>query len=72
MRVSLTILLTGSLAGLVVDRVLIANPALRHVGAIGLASFSRHGDLMSGLFVYSVRAIGGMMLIAASADALCA
>lgn len=63
-RVLLTgaILLTGSLAGLDVDRALVANQAWRQVGAIGWATFSRHADLANGLLVYPFQAIGGALL----------
>ncbi len=55
------------LAGGGLDRVAVAMPAWRIVGANGWAAFSRHADLGNGLVLYPTAAIGGFALSLAAA-----
>src|ERR1041385_3277950 len=60
---------SGALAGADIDRALVAMPAWQQTGAVAWANFSRHADLGNGLILYPVEAIGGALLILASAIA---
>jgi hypothetical protein len=59
-------LLNGILAGGVIDRVIVAGPAWRELGAKAWVQYSQHADLGNGLFAYPVEAIGGAVLILAA------
>jgi hypothetical protein len=60
-------LVSGILAGGVVDRVLVGGPAWHELGADAWAAYSRHADLGNGLVAYPIEAIGGALLIVAAA-----
>src|SRR5216684_8245748 len=62
--------LGGLLAGLDVDRTLVAMPAWQAVGPTAWAEFSRHADLGKGLFLYPLEAIGTFLLLMAAATSL--
>jgi len=66
---TLAVLVNGLLAGLSLDRSLVAMPAWRRVGLRGWATFSRQADLRNGLVVYPVLGIGGPLLSIATAVA---
>jgi hypothetical protein len=55
------VLLSGLLAGLDVDRMFVAMPAWRVVGAEGWAQFSQHADLGNGLLLYPLEAVGSVL-----------
>jgi hypothetical protein len=57
----------GLLAGLNVDRAIVAMPAWQHVGAEAWADFSRHADLGNGLFLYPLEAIASFALTLSAA-----
>ena len=57
----------GVLAGVDLDRTLVAMPAWSKVGALGWAAFSRHADLGPGLVLYPVEALTGATLALAAA-----
>ncbi len=59
-------LLSGILAGSIVDRVIIGGPAWHELGAEAWATYSRHADLGNGLVAYPIEAIGGALLIIAA------
>jgi hypothetical protein len=52
---TLAVLANGLLAGLSVDRSVVAMPAWRWVGVRGWAAFSRRADLGNGLVLYPLR-----------------
>jgi hypothetical protein len=52
----------GLLAGMNVDRALVAMPAWQRVGPLAWAAFSQKADLGNGLFLYPFEAIGGALL----------
>jgi hypothetical protein len=60
-------LVSGILAGGVVDRVVVGGPAWHELGAEAWAAYSRHADLGNGLVAYPMEAIGGTLLIIAAA-----
>jgi hypothetical protein len=60
-------LLSGILAGSVVDRVVVGGPAWHELGAEAWAAYSRQADLGNGLAAYPIEAIGGAILILAAA-----
>ena len=60
-------LVSGILAGGVVDRVVVGGPAWHELGAEAWAAYSRHADLGNGLVAYPVEAIGGALLIMSAA-----
>jgi hypothetical protein len=60
-------LVSGILAGGVVDRVVVGGPAWHQLGAEAWAAYSRHADLGNGLVAYPVEAIGGALLIICAA-----
>lgn len=60
-------LVSGILAGGVVDRVIVGGPAWHELGAGAWAAYSRYADLGNGLVAYPVEAIGGALLIIAGA-----
>ena len=60
-------LVSGILAGGVVDRVVVGGPAWHELGAEAWAAYSRHADLGNGLVAYPVQAIGGALLIISAA-----
>jgi hypothetical protein len=62
----LATLLSGFLAGTTVDRFAIQFPAWNEVGSSAWAIYSRHADLGNGVFVYSIEAIGGTLLLVLS------
>lgn len=59
-------LLSGILAGGVIDRVIVGGPAWRELGAEAWVHYSQHADLGNGLLAYPVEAIGGAVLIGAA------
>jgi hypothetical protein len=59
--------LSGVLAGTVVDRALVGGPAWHALGAEPWAQFSRQADLGAGLIAYPVEAIGTTLLLIAAA-----
>ena len=60
-------LVSGILAGGVVDRVVVGAPAWHELGAEAWAAYSRHADLGNGLVAYPLQAIGGALLIISAA-----
>src|SRR6266545_735952 len=62
--------LNGLIAGLDVDRTLVAMPAWQVVGPTAWAEFSRQADLGNGLFLYPLEAIGGFLLLVGVATSL--
>ncbi len=60
-------LVSGILAGGVVDRVVVGGPAWHELGAEAWAAYSRHADLGNGLVAYPAEAIGGALLIVSAA-----
>jgi hypothetical protein len=60
-------LVSGILAGGVVDRVVVGGPAWHELGAEAWVAYSRHADLGNGLVAYPVQAIGGALLIISAA-----
>jgi hypothetical protein len=64
---TLAVLANGLLAGLSLDRSLVAMPAWRRVGVRGWAAFSRRADLGNGLVLYPLLGIGGPLLSIATA-----
>jgi len=60
-------LVSGILAGSVIDRVVVGGPAWHELGAEAWAAYSRHADLGNGLLAYPIEAIGGALLIIAAA-----
>jgi hypothetical protein len=60
-------LVSGLLAGGVVDRVVVGGPAWHALGAEAWAAYSRHADLGYGLVAYPMEAIGGALLIIGAA-----
>ncbi len=60
-------LMSGLLAGGVVDRVIVGGPAWRQLGAEAWAEYSRLADLGTGLFTYPIEGIGATLLIGAAA-----
>jgi hypothetical protein len=63
----LAALLSGLLAGGVVDRVLVGGPAWSELGAEAWVEYSRRADLGTGLIVYPIEGIGSTLLIFAAA-----
>ena len=59
-------LVSGILAGGVVDRVVVGGRAWHQLGAQAWAAYSRHADLGNGLVAYPIEAIGGALLIIAA------
>lgn len=66
---SLATLVGGLLAGLSLDRSLVALPAWRRLDVEAWAVFSRHADLGRGLVLYPVLGVGGPLLSVATAFA---
>ena len=60
-------LLSGVLAGGVIDRVIVGGPAWHALGAEPWARFSRQADLGIGLVAYPVEGIGATLLVLAAA-----
>ena len=60
--VSATVLI-GLLAGVDVDRAIVAMPAWERVGAAAWAEFSRRADLGNGLVLYPLEAVGAFVLM---------
>jgi hypothetical protein len=52
----------GLMAGMNVDRAIVAMPAWQQVGSLAWATFSQKADLGNGLFLYPFEAIGGALL----------
>jgi len=65
--VAAAIVLGALLVGGMVDRVVVAGPAWRQLGAGAWADYSRHADLGRGLIAYPVEAIGAALLALAAA-----
>ena len=61
------LLFSGLLAGIDVDRAIVAMPSWQIVGPTGWADFSRHADLGNGLFLYPAEAIVGALSALAAA-----
>ena len=55
-------LLTGLLAGGVVDRAIVGGPAWQELGAQAWAQYSRLADLGAGLLAYPIEGIGSTLL----------
>jgi hypothetical protein len=64
---TIAVLLGGLLAGLSIDRSLVALPAWRHVGPEAWAAFSRHADLGHGLILYPLLGLGAPLFSIAAA-----
>ena len=64
------VLTNGLLAGLSLDRSVVALPAWRRVGLREWAAFSRRADLGNGLILYPLLGIGGPLLSIATAGAI--
>lgn len=60
-------IMSGILAGAVVDRALVGGPAWHALGAEAWAQFSRRADLGPGLIAYPIEAIGATLLLVAAA-----
>jgi len=60
-------LLSGVLAGGIIDRVIVGGPAWHELGAQAWAQFSRQADLGTGLVAYPVEGIGATLFILAAA-----
>ncbi|MGO9700459.1 MAG: hypothetical protein ACLPX7_14500 [Xanthobacteraceae bacterium] len=60
-------LLSGVLAGGIIDRVIVGGPAWQELGAEPWARFSQQADLGIGLVAYPVEGIGATLLILAAA-----
>ena len=60
-------LVSGILAGSIVDRVVVGGPAWHELGAQAWAAYSRQADLGNGLAAYPIEAIAGALLIIAAA-----
>jgi hypothetical protein len=58
-------LITGILAGTVVDRVIVGAPAWYALGPEAWLQYSRHADLGTGLIAYPIEGIGSTLLIIA-------
>jgi len=58
--------MSGILAGTVVDRTLVGGPAWHVLGAEAWAQFSRRADLGTGLIAYPAEAIGTTLLLIAA------
>ena len=59
-------LLTGRLAGGVVDRAIVGGPAWQELGAQAWAQYSRLADLGAGLLAYPIEGIGSTLLTLAA------
>jgi hypothetical protein len=59
-------LLSGVLAGGIIDRVIVGGPAWRELGGESWAQFSRQADLGTGLVAYPAEGIGATLLILAA------
>jgi hypothetical protein len=64
---ALAVVASGLLAGLGLDRTIVALPAWRRVGVTYWAAFSRQADLGNGLVLYSLLGIGAPLLSIAAA-----
>ena len=60
-------LVSGLLAGGVLDRVIVGGPAWNALGAEAWVEYSRRADLGTGLIVYPIEGIGSTLLIFAAA-----
>ena len=60
-------LVSGILAGGIIDRVAVGGPAWHALGVEAWAQYSRRADLGSGLVAYPVEGIGAALLIVAAA-----
>ena len=58
--------LSGTLAGGVIDRVIVGGPAWHQLGAKAWAQYSLHADLEPGLIAYPFEGIGSTLLIVAA------
>jgi hypothetical protein len=56
-------LVTGILAGGIIDRVIVGGPAWHELGAAAWVRYSRSADLGMGLIAYPVEGIGATLLI---------
>jgi hypothetical protein len=56
----------GGLMGSLLDRIVVATPAWRHLGAQAWAAYSRHADLGNGQILYPVSYIGLTILAVAA------
>jgi hypothetical protein len=59
-------LLSGVLAGGIIDRVIVGGPAWHELGAAAWAQYSRQADLRTGLVAYPVEGIGATLFILAA------
>jgi hypothetical protein len=59
--------LSGALAGINIDSVIVRFPAWRRLGATAWAAYRRKADLGNGLFLYPLLAIGHALIIIAIA-----
>jgi hypothetical protein len=60
-------LVSGILAGGIIDRVIVGGPAWHELGAEAWVEYSRRADLWTGLVAYPVEGIGATLLIVAAA-----
>lgn len=60
---------SGLLAGVNVDRLIVQMPAWEEVGALAWATYSREADLGNGQLLYPLEGIGGAILTVAAAVA---
>ena len=58
----LTVLFNGVLAGLSLDKVIVALPARRRIGVVNYAAYARAADLGNGVALYAVTGIGAAAL----------
>jgi hypothetical protein len=59
-------LVSGVLAGGIVDRVIVGGPAWHELGAEAWLQYSRFADLRTGLVAYPIEGIGSTLLIVAA------
>jgi hypothetical protein len=60
------VLLSGILAGLSLDKVIVQLPARRRMGAVGYPGYARAADLGNGVVFYAVAGIGAAVLTVAA------
>jgi hypothetical protein len=60
-------LMSGILAGGVIDRIIVGAPAWHQLGAEAWLQYSRQADLRAGLLAYPIEGIGSTLLIIAAA-----
>jgi len=63
----LATIFTGFMAGGNFDRYFVQVPGFRHVEILCWAQYSQYADLGNGIFLYPIQAMGGFLLLLASA-----